>query len=92
MSVEVEIYMSNIIKFFKQNERELLNLVPKNKEEEFYSKIREVASFNHKKGDEVSLTQKQMIDICVQINNVSDIPKKVQGVFQLTRFGNICLN
>lgn len=43
MSVDVDIYMNNIIKFFKQNEKDLLNLVPKHKEDEFYDRIREVA-------------------------------------------------
>ncbi len=92
MSVEVEIYMSNIIKFFKQNEPELLNLVPKDKEEEFYKKIREVAFRNYTEGGEASLTQKQMIEICVHINGGSKKKGEIQGVFQMTKFGNICLN
>ena len=35
MSVDVEIYMNNLVKFFKENPKDLLNLVPKEKEEEF---------------------------------------------------------
>jgi hypothetical protein len=38
MNVEVEIYMSNMIKFFKENPNDLINLIPKIKEEEFYFK------------------------------------------------------
>lgn len=92
MHVDVEIYMSNIIKFFKQNQNELLSLVPKNKEEEFYSKIREVANINHEKGDEISLTQKQLIEICAEVNGKNLSKKEIKGVFQITRFGDICLN
>lgn len=92
MSVEVEIYMSNIIKFFKQNQKELLSLVPKTKEQEFYTKIREVAIFNQKKGDEVSLTKNQLIEICAEVNGKSISEPHMQGVFQVTKFGNICLN
>ena len=49
MSVDVEIYMNNIIKFFRENPTDLLNLVPKDKEEFFYIKIKEVAIENYKK-------------------------------------------
>jgi len=68
MSVDVDIYMNNIIKFFKQNEKDLLNLVPKEKEEEFYVKIREVALDNFENGKEVSLTRMQLIDVCKELN------------------------
>ena len=40
MSVDVKIYMNNIIKFFKENPNDLFNLIPKNKEDEFYRKLR----------------------------------------------------
>jgi hypothetical protein len=68
MSVDVEIYMNNIIKFFKENPNDLLNLVPKNKEEEFYRKLREAAFKNYENGEEVNLTQKQIIEICAEIH------------------------
>ena len=68
MSVDVEIYMNNIIKFFKENPNDLLNLVPKNKEDEFYKKLREEAFKNYEKGEEVNLTQKQIVEICAEIH------------------------
>jgi hypothetical protein len=68
MSVDVEIYMNNIIKFFRENPNDLVKLVPKTKEEEFYIKLREVAFQNYEKGEEVNLTKNQMIEICVQIH------------------------
>lgn len=71
MSVDVEIYMNNLVKFFKENPRDLLNLVPKEKEDEFYIKIKEVAYSNHENGEEASLTQKQLIDICRVLNGRS---------------------
>ena len=46
MSVDVEIYMNNLIKFFRENPKDLLNLIPKNKEDEFYIKIKERAAQN----------------------------------------------
>jgi len=68
MSVDVEIYMNNIIKFFKENPNDLFNLIPKNKEEEFYKKLREEAIKNYEKGEEVNLTQKQIVEICAEIH------------------------
>lgn len=93
MSVDIEIYVSNIIKFFRDNPKDLTNLVPKDKEEEFYKKIREVAISNYEKEMEASLTQKQMIDICRELNGQT--PKDIEifdKVFHKTKFGFICLN
>jgi len=93
MSVDVEIYMNNIVKFFRENPKDLLNLIPQEKEDEFYKKIREVALINHEKGEEVSLTQKQFIDICRELHGQT-LNKSVvsDNFFIQTKFGEICLN
>ena len=72
MRVEVDIYMNNIVKFFKENPKDLLNLVPKDKEEEFYDKIRKVAHNNYKEVEEAPLTQKQLIEVCGEFIVSSD--------------------
>lgn len=91
MNVEVEIYMNNLIKFFRDNPNDLINLIPKDKEDEFFRKIRLIASMNSDKGDEVAVTKTQMMNICLEINGKS--PKIInQGVFQETKFGTFCLN
>jgi hypothetical protein len=93
MSVDVEIYMNNIVKFFRENPKDLLNLIPKDKEEEFYGKIREQAFQNLEKGEEASLTQKQLMDICVKLNGKDPvIDKKHKDIFIPTKYGIICLN
>jgi len=93
MSVDVEIYMNNIVKFFRENPNDLLNLVPKDKEEEFYDKIREQAFKNFEKGEEASLTQIQLMEICVKLNGKDPvIDKKVKDIFITTKYGLICLN
>jgi hypothetical protein len=84
--------MNNIIKFFKQNQKDLLNLVPKDKEEEFYVKIREVASDNVENGKEVSLTRMQLIDVCKELNQKKTEPIEIPATFMKTKFGLICLN
>lgn len=94
MNVDVEIYMSNIIKFFKTNPNDLINLVPKEKEDEFYQKIREAATNNIDNGEDVTLTQKQMIGICLTLNNKksNEEEKEVNKIVMETKFGSIFLN
>lgn len=91
MSVEVEIYLSNLIKFFKQNPNDLLNLVPKDKEEDFYVKIREIAFQNVESGKDAALTQKQLIEICRELNTTKK-EIKIDFPHFMTKFGPICLN
>ena len=64
MNVDVEIYLNGVIKFFKSNPKDLFTLIPEGKELDFYDKIREVSLINLDKGDDVSLTQKQILEIC----------------------------
>ena len=97
MNVDVEIYINNIVKFFKSNPNDLLNLVPKEKENEFYDKIREVAIENADKGEDAPLTQKQMIDICVVLNGKTPkedkvVEEKLESYIMGTKFGPMFLN
>ena len=97
MNVDVEIYMNNMVKFFKSNPDDLLNLIPKEKEEEFYKKIRETATENIDKGEDTPLTQKQIIDICVILNGKTPKSKiveeeKLESYMRMTNFGIIFLN
>lgn len=92
MSLDVDIYMNNILKFFKDNPKELYNLVPKQKENEFFEKIREVALSNEKKGDEVALTQKQLINICRSINTQTNVQQLAEKIMVYTPFGSYSLN
>ena len=97
MNVDVEIYMNNIVKFFKSNPNDLLNLIPKDKEDEFYEKIREMANKNAENGEDAPLTQKQMIEICVVLNGKTvkedkKIEEKLESYMLDTKFGIIYLN
>ena len=97
MNVDVEIYMNNIVKFFKSNPKDLLNLIPKEREEDFYDKIREVAIENSDNGEDAPLTQKQMIDICVILNGKTPkedkvVEEKLESYIMGTKFGPIFLN
>ena len=94
MNVDVEIYMNNFIKFFKENPEDLFTLIPRGKEDEFYKMIREKSLKNIETGDEPSLTQNQIIEICVVINggDPKKPKKKLESFIMETKFGNIILN
>lgn len=81
MNVDVEVYLSGIVKFFKDNPKDLLSLVPKEKEDDFYSMIRKYSFENHERGEDFVLTRNQILEICVQLNEqnrVQEISKPKQ--------------
>jgi hypothetical protein len=93
MSVDVEIYMNNILKFFRENPKDLLNLVPKSFEEKFYLKIREVAKTNFEKNGEAGLTQKQLLNICRELNQARlQSHSEPNSIIVMTPFGGYSLN
>lgn len=93
MNVDLEIYINNIKKFFKNNPKDLVSLVPQDKEEELYLKIRDRALKNVDEGLNPVLTQKQIIEICVEINT-GKLEKDFfdHRVFKIAPLGKICLN
>ena len=76
MNVDIEVYLSGIIKFFKDNPKDLLSLVPKDKEEDFYLMLRKFSCDNHEKGEDYILTRNQILEICIQLND----PKKLLNI------------
>lgn len=94
-NIDVEIYLSQFINFFEKNPNDLIELIGGSLKEEFFDKVEEQCYKNYENGDEISLTQKQIIDIVIDLKN--EMPKnvveeKVIGVFQHTKFGVISLN
>ena len=93
MNLEVELYMSNVIKFFNENPKDLMNFVTQDKKDEFFQKIKEKALENVEKGEEVVLTQQQFIDICVVMNEkqVKEF-QYLKKIMVNTTYGQICWN
>ncbi len=92
-NVDVEIYLNQFISFFDKNPNDLIDLIGDINKGVFYKKIEEQCYKNFENGDEVSLTQKQIIDIVISIKKVEQVDeKKILGVFQKTKFGMISLN
>jgi hypothetical protein len=93
-NVDIEIYFSQFKTFFRENPRELENLIGKGSPEEFFTEVYEKILENHNKGEDLELTQKQIIDVVLKINQMGykeedDVP---MSIFTKTKFGEICLN
>ena len=66
-NVDVEIYLNQLIGFFDKNPNDLIDLIGDLLKETFYEKVREQCIKNSEQGGEVSLTQKQIINIVIDI-------------------------
>jgi hypothetical protein len=94
MNIDVEIYIKNFINFFENNPNELMDLIGDTLKEVFYDRVKKQCYKNLDNGEEITLTQKQLIDIVVDIKKSKpDINILLtNGVFQKTKYGLISLN
>ncbi len=68
MDVDIQIYLSNLKQFFKNNPNDLMNLIGDSNQEKFFELVEEQVIENQKNGDGLELTKKQIIDICFNSN------------------------
>lgn len=96
-NVDIEIYVSQLIKFFESNPNDLMELIGDLQKEEFYNKIKIKCQENYDKGEEITLTKNQIVDIVIELK-MPELQEKlnpkqvVEGFVQKTKFGNIILN
>jgi hypothetical protein len=94
-NVDVEIYINQFITFFNNNPNDLLQLIGDVLKDDFYDRVRQQSLENYNNGEDVSLTQKQIIAIVVALkqsqNDEVDIDK-IKSVFIQTPFGQFSLN
>jgi hypothetical protein len=96
-NVDIEIYISNLIKFFESNPNDLMSLVGEAQKEEFYKKLREVSEDNFRNNQDYILTKQQMVDIIIdlkvpELKNMEDPKEIVERHIQKTKWGDIILN
>lgn len=96
MNVDVEIYVSNLKKFFKDNPDQLKILIGEMDSVEFFSRLKEVSENNYETKGEVELTKSQIAEVIATMfkENViePEIRNHVNNAIQKTSFGNIFLN
>ena len=91
--VEVDMYVNQFKVFFDKNPNDLTELIGDILVSDFYNEVKTQSSLNYENGDEVSLTQKQIINIVIKLKSPNkEIEDKVYNIFQNTNFGKICLN
>jgi len=91
MNVDVEIYMSEFVRFFRENPNDLIDLIGKAKQEDFFDGVRKLAEKNWEGGNDIQLTQKQMIALILELNDKTE-EMKVKVPMMVTKYGNIFLN
>lgn len=94
-NVDAEIYLNNLLGFFEKNPNDLIDLIGEMNKDTFYKRLREKVYENADNGEEIQLTQKQLIDIVVAMYD--DAVKKgkkieVQTPVIKTNYGIIWLN
>mgnify|MGYP006919657113 CR=1 FL=1 len=95
MSVDVEIYISQFKTFFQENPDDVANLIGKADPDQFFLRVYNQALQNFEQGNDIELTQKQLINIIVELN---DKDVKVQDNLEIkipimkTQFGDFILN
>ena len=60
-NVDVEIYINQFITFFNNNPNDLLQLIGDVLKDDFYDRVKQQSLDNIENGEDVSLTQKQII-------------------------------
>lgn len=80
-NVDIEIYMTNFIGFFKKNPDQLKLLIGTIDSEIFYEEVRKLATNNYDSEKEIAPTRNQLIDLLVSLNQdkkVDQIKKDIQ--------------
>jgi hypothetical protein len=92
MNIDIQIYISQMKTFFNENPNELVTLIGDNDPDKFFYEMERVALINHEKGEDIQLTQKQMLEILVELN--TEINRVVGSITPIseTKFGTIYLN
>lgn len=95
-NVDCEIYISQLVTFFENNPNDLIDLVGGENKDIFFQLVRKYVYVNFDKGDEVTLTNQQLIDIVLEINNKkkesNTISYEVLVPYIKTKYGEIILN
>jgi len=91
MNVDVQIYLSNFKSFFNNNPNDLINLIGDGDKDKFFEMVQESVIENNKKGEDLELTKKQLIDIMLILTK-DRVEEKVENFILKGPYGDIFLN
>lgn len=95
MSLDVEIYMTQLIEFFEKNPNDLIALIGDLQKNKFYQKLRERCEKNFKDGKDIVLSKEQIVETVLELKFFfleAKEKKHLNKVIQKTSFGDIILN
>jgi len=94
-SIDIDIYMSNLINFFEKNPNDLIVLIGELQKDEFYNRLRDICEKNLKDGKDITISKEQMINVILDLK-IPEIKKQkdnyINKIIQKTKFGDIILN
>lgn len=91
-NAEVQIYVSQMVKFFEANPNELRSLIGDLDKDKFYKKIEQTAYLNYEYEGDANLTRSQLIEIVVNIHREYEMKDVDSRIYFNTKFGPIFLN
>ena len=94
-NVDVEIYINQFITFFNNNPNDLLQLIGDVLKDDFYDRVKQQSLDNIENGEDVSLTQKQIISIVVELKNSQHDEvdmDMIKSIIYHTQFAHFSLN
>lgn len=94
-NIEVDIYLNQLVSFFDKNPNDLIDLIGESHKDKFFDKVREVCLQNVEKGEDVTLTNQQLIDIVLEVKGVGMTKEEfevINKVFEKNKFGTFFLN
>jgi len=91
MDVDVQIYLSNVKQFFKNNPNDLMELIGNSNQDMFFELVEKQVLENQKGEDGLELTKKQIIDIVLILTKDRD-QEKIESFIMKGPYGNIFLN
>ena len=91
-NVDIEIYLSQVKTFFNQNPEQLIKLLGQASAEDFFNGVKKIALKNMENGEDIQLTNNQMIELVVELNKPKLQTTEVLVPFIKHDFGNIYLN
>jgi len=90
-NIDVEIYFSQLKNFFENNPNDLISLIGKTDRDIFYDKLKHLAYTYYEKGDEIQLTNHQLMGVVLEVLDINR-DKPVDKTFFETKLGKVCMN